>query len=243
MPRRLLAAIAAALLAVLGAVVLISYAHGADARAQAGEQLVPVLVVGSDVAAGTKADALAGSVTITRVPRRLAAPGAISDLSAVATRVTNAPLLPGEQVVSAQFVDPASFLPAGAVAVPAGMVQVSVTLDAQRAVGGILKAGDKVGVQLTSPTAAQDVAVSRVFLVLHQVLVTRVVDPANTSDPTAPYLVTLAVSQDDAAQVVRGTTTQAVWLTLETAAPASAGGSSGSATSTTSTTVTTGDDK
>jgi pilus assembly protein CpaB len=243
MPRRLLAATAATLLAVLGAVVLLGYVHGADARARAGEQLTPVLVVDSEIAPGTAAEALAGSVSVQQVPTRLAAPGSTGDLSSLAGLVTDAALLPGEQVIAGQFVAPAAFLPAGAVAVPAGMVQVSVTLDAQRAVGGILKAGDLVGVQLTSPTAAGDVAVSSVFLVLHQVLVTRVVDPADTSDPTAPYLVTLAVSPDDAAQVVRGTTTQAIWLSLETAAPTSAGGSTGSSTSSTSTTVTTGDDK
>ena len=103
MPRRSIAAIAAVLLAVVGAVVIISYVRDADARAQAGEQLVDVLVVDSDVAAGTSVGDLGGSVSVERVPERLLAPGAVADLTELADQVSIAALVPGDQVVSARF--------------------------------------------------------------------------------------------------------------------------------------------
>ncbi len=50
MRRRLLAALAALLLAATGAVVLLAYVRGADARALAGVQTVDVLVIDQPVA-------------------------------------------------------------------------------------------------------------------------------------------------------------------------------------------------
>jgi pilus assembly protein CpaB len=240
MPRRIIAAVAAVLLAVLGAVVLINTVRGADARARAGEQLVDVLVVGSEVAAGTSADSVGGSVSVQQVPQRLVAPGAVADLSALAGRVATASLLPGEQVVAGRFADPAALAPAGTVAAPAGMVEISVSLDAQRAVGGVLEAGDKVGVQLTQQDSdASGLTAYSVHSVFHDVLVTRVVEPDDEGDPTAVYTVTLALSPDDASAVVLGTTSQAVWLSLEKASPVAAI----SSVDTTTATATLGDDK
>lgn len=237
MHRRHLAAIAAALLAVLGAVVILNYVSGADARAQAGEDLVPVLVVTGDVAAGTKADALGDRVAVEQVPARLAAPGSTDDLADLSGKVTDAALLPGEQVLTGRFVDPAVFRPAGSVAVPAGQVEVSVSLEAQRAVGGTVKAGDLVGVQLTAQqSAATGLTGLRVSDVLHSVLVTRVAAPA-AGDPAGAYLVTLAVSPKDASTVILGATAGALWLSME-----QTGATTATAT-TTATTATLGDDK
>jgi pilus assembly protein CpaB len=239
MSRRIIAAVAAALLAVLGAVVLISYVRGADTRARAGEQLVDVLVVGSEVAAGTSGDALGSSVSVQQVPGRLVAPGAVADLSALTGQVATASLLPGEQVVAGRFADPASLAPAGTVAAPDGMVEVSVSLDAQRAVGGVLKAGDKVGVQLTSQDSAEGgLTAYSVKHVLSGVLVTRTVGPDDAADPSAVYIVTLALSPEQAQLFVLGSTSQAVWLSLEDSPVAAV-----STVDTVTTTATLGDDK
>ncbi|WP_369253992.1 RcpC/CpaB family pilus assembly protein [Geodermatophilus amargosae] len=230
MRRRLIAALAALVLAVLGAVVLVDYVRSADARAQAGEELVTVLVVDAQVPAGTDAAAVAGVVSEVQVPSRLAAPGSMADLGVVSGKVTTAPLLPGEQVRAERFVDPASLTEPGTV--PPGMVEVTVALDAQRAAGGVLAAGDKVGVQLTSQLPEVDgLAAYTVFRVLHDVLVTRITSVDETA-ANGGHLVTLAVSRADAEAVVIGSTAQALYLSLEDAA------SSGDTTLTT-----TGDDK
>jgi len=217
MRRRLIAALAALVLAVLGAVVLVDYVRSADARAQAGEELVTVLVVDSPVPAGTDATALAGAVSEAQVPTRLAAPGSMADLGAVSGKVTTAPLLQGEQVLAERFVDPASLTEPGTV--PPGMVEVSVALDAQRAAGGVLQVGDKVGVQLTSQIPdVQGLTAYEVFRVFHGVLVTRIAS-ADESAANAGFLVTLAVTPADAEAVVIGSTAQALYLSLEDAAP------------------------
>ena len=240
MTRRIIAATAAVLLAVLGAVLLVGYVGDADARARAGEELVDVLVVDSEVAGGTSADALGGSVSVEQVPERLLADGAVTDLAELAGQVSTASLLPGEQLVAGRFASPASLAPAGTVLAPDGMVEISVSLDAQRAVGGVLEAGDVVGIQLTNEESAEGgLAAYSVYRVFTGVLVTRVVPPAEGADASAPYTVTLALTPQDASVVVLGTTSQSVWLSLEEAGT----GPAVTSTVSTTTTATLGDDK
>ncbi len=239
MTRRILAALTALLLAGLGAIVLVRYVQTADERARAGEELVPVLVVEAEVTQGTAAEAVAGKVSTVEVPARLAAPGSTDDLSTLAGLVTTSTLLPGEQVQRQRFVDPATLLPAGTVAVPPGHIEVSVALDAQRAAGGVVQGGDRVSVQLTNQdTADTGVSAYSVFRVLPGVLVTRVAAPVDPAVPGSTYLVTLALPPADASDVVLGSTAQAVWLSLERRASATAVGSGA-----TSTTAIPGDDK
>jgi pilus assembly protein CpaB len=227
MQRRLLAAVAAFLIAAVGAVVLVSYAQSADARAQAGEQLVAVLVVGSTVPTGTAAADVAGSVSTEQVPARLAAPGSLSDLSAVAGLVTTADLLPGEQVLESRFVDPASLLPAGTVAAPAGTQEVSLTLQPQQAVDGALKAGDRVGVLVLGKAASGDAATQSI----DGVLVTRSSGGAAT-DASSQVTVTLALDGPQSAAVIAGMQQGTIWLSLQQmAGPATTSPSTVAATS------------
>lgn len=207
MQRRLLAAVAAFLIAAVGAVVLVSYAQSAEARAQAGERSVPVLVVRTLVPAGTEVAALAGSLATEQVPARLAAPGSLPDLSAVAGSVTTADLLPGEQVLRDRFVDPASLLPAGTVAAPAGTQEVSLTLQPQQAVNGALKAGDRVGVLVLGTDAASQT--------LDGVLVTRSSGGGAAADPSTQVTVTLALDAAQSATVLTGVQQGTVWLSLQ----------------------------
>jgi pilus assembly protein CpaB len=216
MQRRLLAAVAAFLIAAVGAVLLVSYAQSAEARAQAGEQLVPVLVVGSTVPAGTDAAVVAGSVRTEQVPARLAAPGRLSDLSAVAGFVTTADLLPGEQVLQERFTDPASLLPAGTVAAPAGTQEVSLTLQPQQAVNGAVKAGDRVGVLVIGKGAGTPASQS-----IDRVLVTRSTGGTGSADPNAQVTVTLALDGPQSAAVVAGMQQGTIWLSLQEMAPPS----------------------
>ena len=239
MPRRSIAAIAAVLLAVFGAVVIISYVRGADSRAQAGERLVDVLVVSSGVAAGTPVGDLAASVTVERVPERLRAADAVSDLSSLDGQVATAALVPGDQVVTARFAQPSALAPEGTVLAPEGMVEVSVSLEAQRALGAQLRAGDKVGVQITErPNGPGDsVTMYSVWRVLHDVLVTRVGD-TDAEDPGQPVTITLALSPLDAEGVVLGLEAQALWFSLEEPAL----GAAGTVADDTTLTATLGDD-
>jgi len=236
--RRALTVSAALVLAAFGAFVLVSYVRGADARAEAGAVLVPVLVVDEQIPAGTPVDEVADKVSTEQVPQRLVATGALDDLTDVAGLSTTVDLLPGDQVLAGRFADP-TVQAAGEVVVPDGLQEVSLTLDPQRAVDGVLRAGDRVGVYVS--TGGLDVTAATpavTALGVDRALVTRVTaggegDLAGTGQTVT---VTLALGQTDASTVIAAKSEDAVWLSLQSAAgPAD--------TSLTSTTTTPGDDQ
>jgi pilus assembly protein CpaB len=223
MRRRLLAASAALVLFVLGAVVLLAYVRGADARAFAGAQPVQVLVVDQLVPAGTPGDGLADFVRLETVPAKAAVTGRVTDLSELAGLVATADLEPGEQLLASRFENPDDRQLPGTVAVPEGLQEVSILLEPQRAVGGRLAAGDTVGVYLSMADLKQT------HVVMHRALVTQVqgapaapapsgdgaVDPASSSAPAGSLMVTLAVDSQDAETVVFGAEHGSLWLSLE----------------------------
>jgi pilus assembly protein CpaB len=221
--RRFLAAVAALVLLVAGTAVLLAYVHGADRRALAGTRTVDVLVVDKPIPAGTAGSDIAGMVSTEIVPAKVALPGRVTALSELAGRVATVGLEPGEQLLATRFQRPADMQAPGTVAVPAGLQEVSVSLEPQRAVGGRLAAGDTVGVVVSITTDKSGLT----HAVLHHILVTQIQGapaPAdNTSDPktassgspTANLMVTLAVSAAQAEAVVFGAEHGTLWLTLE----------------------------
>jgi pilus assembly protein CpaB len=221
--RRILAAVAALVLALVGTVVLVAYVRGADARAMAGVQTVSVLVVDQPVAAGTPGDQLTDLVRSELVPAKAAVPGRVTDLDELAGTVASVDLQPGEQLLAARFVAPDELRAAGTAALPAGDQEISVLLEPQRAVGGRLSAGDTVGVYLSM--GGQDGGLTHA--VLHGVLVTRVqgapatetdtaaADPAASAAPSQSLLITLAVTAEEAEPIVFGMEHGTLWLSLE----------------------------
>jgi pilus assembly protein CpaB len=162
------------------------------------------------------------------VPARLAAPGSLSDLSALSGRVTTADLLPGEQVLADRFVDPATLLPAGTVAAPAGTQEISLTLQPQQAVDGALKAGDRVGVLVLGKDASGNSASTSI----DGVLVTRSTGGAGSTTPSTQVTVTLALDGPQSAAVIAGMQQGTIWLSLqEMARPGTTSDSSVAATS------------
>ncbi|KQS66295.1 Flp pilus assembly protein CpaB [Modestobacter sp. Leaf380] len=229
MRRRLLALLVAAVLATAGAGVLVQWVQGADDRALAGARTVERYVVVDPVPAGTPAADVAGSVELTAVPARLVADGALDTLAPLTGLVTTVDLQPGEQLLTARFASPESLLPPGTVPVPAGLQEVSVSLEAQRALGGRLAAGDTVGVFVSSQV------LGATHLTLHKVLVTAVDTGADdvagapaggglaeTAATTTTggvtdgaVLVTLALSAADAEELVWAMEHGSVWLSAE----------------------------
>ena len=221
--RRLFAALAALLLALVGTVVLVAYVRGADARALEGVETVEVLVVDRPVPAGTPADQLADLVRTELLPAKAAAEGRVEDLAELTGRVADVDLQPGEQLLAARFGDPEDLAAPGTVAPPAGASEVSILLEPQRAVGGRLAAGDSVGVHVSLE--------SRTHVLLHRVLVTQVQGapaPAEAEDgtqtessggaaPTASLLVTLGLRPEQAEAVVFAMENGTVWLSFEPA--------------------------
>jgi pilus assembly protein CpaB len=147
--RRAIAIIAALALAGVGTFFLVRYIQGAEDRALAGEVVLEVLVVDQPIAAGTPAEELADRVRVERVPTKVAAAGVVDDLASLEGKVAAIALLPGEQVVADRFIDAEEYQGAGAepkVEVPADLLQVTISLNPERVVGGQVRPGDLVAV-------------------------------------------------------------------------------------------------
>jgi pilus assembly protein CpaB len=139
--------VAAALaLAGLGTFALVRYVGSAEERALEGQEAVEVLVVSETVPAGTPAESIGDRVAVEMIPASVQVSGSVASLADVRNQVTAVELMPGEQVTSARFVAPETFEESQEVEVPEGLVEVTVSLSPDRAVGGALLPGDQVAV-------------------------------------------------------------------------------------------------
>ena len=226
MKTRLIGAILAIVLAVVGTVVLTGYVNSADARAADGAEFVSVYLVSDEIPAGTEASAITKLITAKQIPAVAAVPGRVTKLSDLKGLVADTALMPGEQLLESRWVTPAARAAGGDVALPEGMQSVSIALPVERVVGGTIKPGDSVGVVISATIkgagGAEDTPVSR--QVFHKVLVTAVREgtstpPAEGSDQPAEafdtVMVTLARSTPDIQKLVWGQEFGSVWLTIE----------------------------
>ena len=227
MRSRIVAAVAAILLAIVGVVLLTGYVVGADQRAMAGMKTTSVLVVTGPVKAGTPAKDLAELVEPKVLPAKAVAPGALTSLKDVAGKVATADLVAGEQVLADRFAAPEKEND-DAVVVPKDMQEISIMLESQRVVGGSITAGETVGVFSTYHEGEKPT-----HQVLHQALVTRVdvgltpsdagaepdaeegVEPEGPAVPEGSVVVTLALSAPDAETLVWSQEIGSIWLSRE----------------------------
>ncbi len=226
MNKRVIAALVAVVLATVGVIMLVAYARNADERAYDDAKLVSVLRVTASVPAGTAAANIGDKVETVELPRSAIADGAIDDLSEVQGLSTTAKLEPGEQVLSARFAKEVAVV--GSVRnsrVPKGMQEVTIPLDAARAVGGVLKAGDTVGV-VSSVLVKGDDGVTQV--IVNRAVITRIsraVIADGEVDATGAFLVTLAVKTRQVGEIINTAEYGKLWLTQQY--PDTEGGSGG----------------
>lgn len=228
MKRRIIAASVAILVALISGVLLLGYVTSADQRAMAGMRTQKVLVVVAPVPKGTAGDQLGDSVALRELPAKTIVPGALSSTSGLKGKVSTTELQIGEQLLASRFAPPA-VEHSGTTPVPKGFSEVSILLDPERAVGSNLTPGDRVGVFVSLDGADKGAT----HLTLDQVLVTRVQgvtaeQAAQSTDsssaqggngsqpvPDGSLMVTLAVSANDAEQVVFASEYGHIWLSLE----------------------------
>lgn len=222
MQRRILAAVLAVILTVVGAVLIAAYVQSADQRAMATLAPVSVLVVNKPIPKGTAAEALGDAVAVYQMPRNAVPVDAVADVAALAGRVASVDLVPGEQVLATRFVLP-NQLSFDTVAIPKGLQEVSITLEAVRVVGGLVRPGDTVGMVVS----VKEPKIGSQFM-LNNVLVTRVqgataVQPSATpgAQEVAPaaiqtVMITVALSAANAERVVYAMEhSYPIWLTLQ----------------------------
>lgn len=233
MKTRIIGAIVALVLAAVGAIVLITYVRGADARAAEGSELAEVYIVTETIPEGTAGEAIGELVEVDTVPNRNLAEGYVTDLAELEGLVAVDDILPGEQLLAGRFIDPAELAAAGDVPVPPGTQLVSFTLPADRVVGGQVRPGDRIGLVGTvdpdEPGDAEDVINPVSSFAFHGVLVTKVQGVAATDPDTGEaadqgandnIMVTIALSAPDIERWVWFAEGEAanyaqMWLTLE----------------------------
>lgn len=141
-------------LAAIGTWVIVSYVRGAENRALEGQATVSVLVVDSVIPAGSAAEDIRSSVRVETVPAKVQVRGSlqdVDDLQSLTGLVTSVDLLPGEQVIVDRFVTTDVLEEQDQIDIPDGLVEVSVSLSPERAIGGVLRPGDMVAVFASFP--------------------------------------------------------------------------------------------
>lgn len=219
--RRTIGVVAALVLAAAGTIGLVGYVQGAKENAVAGEKLVPVYVVTDKIAAGTPAATVANSVELQKVPAKVKASDAVTKMSTVKGEVTSIDLLPGEQLVTSRFSK--AVATSTVKGVPAGLFGATFSLDPEQALGGQIRAGDRVAVVgLTQDPGSTE---QKSTMLAGNVLVTSVqIDGSNGQDPnkkqvtdapTGKFFITLALDQANLERTVAAANGGRIWLATD----------------------------
>lgn len=241
MKSRLLAGAAAVILAIVGAMLVISYAQGADQRAVKALEPVDVLVVKAAIPAGTPVESMAASLVTEQVPASAVTGSSLKSLDSFNGKVAAVDLVPGEQLVSERLVAREDVKVGGSVKIPAGLQEVSFKLEPDRVVGGRLAPGDHVGVFVSMDEGGLEDRADKetTKLTVRRALVTAVqrapetaptaapaptatasadpnaADPRDTTLPVGSLMLTVAVSDVDAAKIVFAAEYGKMWLSKE----------------------------
>jgi pilus assembly protein CpaB len=221
MGRRVIAIVAALVVALLGVVGVVVYAQAADGRAVAGQATQTVFITKGVVPMGTTAaDAVNKQLMVPeKIVTKGVPQGALKTVTAdIAKLVATSAILPGEVVLSSRFGALSSL--ASNPSIPAGMIAITVSLTDPQRIAPLLTPQSHIVVFDTitvkaGTTSAPTTQVTKILL--PDVVVIGVGDqtaqPAAAADPASSKavgnvaLVTLAVSPVDAQLLVHAVQT------------------------------------
>lgn len=147
MKRRILTIGLAVLLAVLGTAGVLAYVHQANVRALAGQRAVSALVATREIPSGTsaRAAAAAGMLSSQKLPASAVPSDAVRSINAgLGALVTSASIAPGQLLLRPMLVTVAQTT--SGMAIPAGMVAVTLQLCLTETVADGIQAGSEVAV-------------------------------------------------------------------------------------------------
>ena len=154
MKRRVIALVAALLLAGVGTFVLVNFVQGASDRASAGQELVPVYVISTEIPEGTAGEDIQTYVRQAEVLVDTLSPDAVVNLSELSGFVAEVDLFVNDQLTRSRWITPEEFTEDEApvlesnirVEVPPGHMTLPISLAAEQALAGTVVAGDTVAV-------------------------------------------------------------------------------------------------
>src|SRR3954466_15643710 len=161
MDRRRLLLMLALFVAIIGTALVFLYVRGADNRAQSQYQSVSVLRATQNIAAGgTYHDAVSsGKIASASVPQNQLNQGYQTEITALKGKIASVPIFAGQQVISGQFGNTVQAT-TSALAIPKGMIAISVNLTDPDRVAGNIQNGSQVAIFVTNlqPTATTGAA-------------------------------------------------------------------------------------
>jgi pilus assembly protein CpaB len=208
MGRRTVLLLTAFLVAALGTTLVFFYVHSVDNRARKDQSPVEVLVAKSDISAGTTASAAAasGAFELKTIAKADAVSTAISSIEAVRSKVVLSTIYSGQQILSAQFGDPAA---SQVLPIPDGSIAVSVQLTDPARVAGFVEPGSHVAVFVTLSAGGSSQPQTRLLLPNALVIavgpttLTPAASTAETNKEALPRaILTLALDQRSAQKLV-----------------------------------------
>ncbi len=239
--RNLIGVAIAAVFAVGGTYLMLG--EKSDEKTAADRLQVPTLVVTNAVAAGTSVAVLSETpgLAVVRLvdveSKNVDSLVSIADLASYKGLVLKADLAANRPLLSSSFVPRGSLsLAPGGVEIPPDLLQVSFSLEPQRALGGALRAGDRVAViaslaagTTSAPAAAQTRSGPQTHIVVQKALVANVqlsnlapVNDRTASPDDGPtvlgnYTVTLALSAADSERLAFALENGTLWLAKQSA--------------------------
>lgn len=213
MDRRRLLLVVAAVIAVLGVLLVFVYARGAENRAAKKFDTVEVITASQELQPGESFDDAqkAGKIKLTPIAQNQLLTGSTEQIDGFSGKVALTTIYPNEQLIPDKFGAVDQVQSAATLPIPAGKLAISIAIEDDARVGTFIRPGAQVAVFLT-----QDGVFSRVLLPRVTVLgfgQTSDLGTANAGDGTTSsaddklkYLVTLAVTQKDAEKVRFGGT-------------------------------------
>lgn len=228
MDRRRLLLIVAVFVAVIGTALVFVYVRGADSRAQKNVANVQALEATANIASGETYDAAlaAGKISLQPIPKNVLDKniGYQTSVDALKGKIAAVPIFPGQVIVTGQFGDTVEAT-SSSLAIPKGMIAISVNLTDPDRVAGNIQNGQQVaifvtGQLLTSATGGAGAAtgntdIQSTRLLLPKVTVLNVGSPqppttttstdsngTQTTEQLPRTLLTIAVTQKDAQKVI-----------------------------------------
>ena len=154
MGRRVGLLLAAVVVGLLGTSSVFAYVGQVEDRAQAGQELVEVLVADDRIAAGTTGGTLERERLVVRrsLPRKAVPEGALTSLSSVRSQSLSADVYPGELLLAPKFAE--SVARTGSLVIPPGKLALSVELGDPQRVAGFVVPGSEVAIFNTMDKAS-----------------------------------------------------------------------------------------
>ena len=212
MDRRRVLLVVAAIIALLGTMLVVLYVRSADTRANDKYHAVKVLKAVKQINIGETVAAAqaAGKIEEGTVGQGERLPDALDSLDSISNQIAQTNIYPGEQIIASKFGTSAAS--SNALTIPKGDIAVSINLTDTARVAGFVNPGDKVAIFMNSTGGSGLGSFTRLLLSDIEVIAvgTTTVVSTTTTDATGAQtteqlprtLFTLGVTQDQAQKIL-----------------------------------------